>query len=314
MNLQMALAIFMMVQLSVGMAASPVIGVATARGGIKIDSASANGNGTLFEGTSVETGRTASDLRMSNGVRMQLASGSKGVVYGDRIVLERGESQLSAPPATAADYRVEARSLRVMADGPGSSGRVQLIASNRIQVAALRGNVRVTNAKGIVLASLAAGRALEFEPQESGASAPSTLTGCVVKMDGKYFLTDETAGVRVELRGLPDKKTGHRIEVTGSPVPNALAAAGASQILQVGAIKELSDKCSVKAGAVAAGAATGGAAAGTGAATAGSAAGAAAAGGGIAATTAVVAGVVVAAAATGAVVAFTGEEDQPISK
>lgn len=315
MNLQMGLAILMTAQLSVAMAASPVIGVATARGGIKIDSASASGNGTLFEGTSVETGRTASDLNMSNGVRMHLGSGSKGVVYGDHIVLERGESQLSSPVAKAAEYRIEARSLRVHAEGPGSSGRVQLVASNRVQVAALRGNVRVTNANGIVLASLAAGRALLFEPQVAGASAPSTLTGCVVRLDGKYFLTDETAGVRVELKGLPDKKAGHRVQITGSPVPHGTPAPGASQLIQVGAIKELSDKCSSKAGAAAGAGAAGGAAAGAGSAAggAGAAAGAAAAGG-ILSTTAVVAGVVVAAAVTGTVVAVTGEEETPISK
>ena len=306
MNLQMGLAVVLAAQLSVGMAASPVIGVATARGGIKMDNTSVAGNGTLFEGTTVETGRTGSDLSLNNGVRMQLASGSKGTIYRDRIVLERGESQLSSPADARSDYRVEARSLRVLADGPNSAGRVQLVASNRVQVAALRGNVRVTNADGIVLASLAAGRALEFEPQASGASAPSTLTGCVVKQDGKLFLTDETAGVRVELRGLPDKHAGHRLQITGSPVPNAVAAAGASQVLQVGAFKELGDKCTRKAA---------GAAAGAGAAGAGAAAGAAgAAAGGIGATTAVVAGVVVAAAATGAAIAITGDDEEPLSK
>jgi hypothetical protein len=313
MNLQMGLAVVLAAQLSVGMAASPVIGVVTARGGIKMDNASVAGNGTLFEGTTVETGRTGGDLRLNNGVRMQLASGSKGTIYRDRIVLERGESQLSSPVNTGSDYRVEARSLRVLADGQNSAGRVQLVASNRVQVAALRGNVRVTNANGVLLASLAAGHALEFEPQASGASAPSTLTGCVVKQDGKFFLTDETAGVRVELRGLPEKHAGHRLQITGSPIPNAMAAAGASQVLQVGAFKELGDRCTSKGAAAAAGAGAAGAAGG--AAGSGAAAGAAgAATGGIGATTAVVAGVVVAAAATGTAIAITGDDEEPLSK
>ncbi|MEP7364016.1 MAG: hypothetical protein ABI972_12235 [Acidobacteriota bacterium] len=318
MNLQVGLALILSAQLSIGMAASSVIGIATARGGMRMDQAAVNGNGTLFEGTTVETGRTASDLRLSNGVSVQLASGSKGTVYADRLVLQRGTGQMTGASENPSNYQMEARSLRIVPVGAGSEATVQLTAANKIQVTAYSGNFRVTNAHGVTIAALAAGRALEFElPAEAGASGPALVTGCLAKKDGKYILTDEAAGVIVELRGNLDQHVGHRIEVNGSQVPDAKPAAGAAQVVQAGQIRQLEDKCSSKAGAVAAG--TAGAAAGAaGAAAGGAAAGTAGAtatavGMGIAAK-AVIAGVIVAAATTGTVVAVTGEEETTISK
>ncbi|MCC6291369.1 MAG: hypothetical protein IT164_01865 [Bryobacterales bacterium] len=316
MNIQLGLVVILSAQLSVGLAASPVIGVVTARGGIRMDESAVNGSGTLFEGTTVETGRTASNLRLNNGMNVQLASGSKGIVYGDRLVLTRGGGQLATPPAAAASYRVEARSLRVEPVGSGASGTVQLTAGNRVQVAATRGNLRVTNGRGVMIASLAAGRALDFAvPEEAGAFGPALVTGCLVKRDGRFFLTDEAAGVTVELKGSLEQYAGHRIQVNGSQIPDAKPAAGASQVVQAGDVKQLSDKCSSKAAKVGAGAGAGAAAAGT----AGAAAGGAATGGAVAvgsaiAAKAVIAGVIVAAATTGAVVAVTGEEETPISR
>ena len=315
MNLQIGLAMVLSAQLSVGMAASSVIGIATARGGMRMDQAAVNGNGTLFEGTTVETGRTASDLKLNNGVNVQLLSSSKGTVYADRVVLQRGSGQITGAATNPSGYLMEARSLRVVPVAAGGAATVQLTAANKVQVTAFGGNFRVTNARGVTIAALAAGRALEFElPAEAGASGPAMVTGCVVKKDGKFLLTDEAAGVSIELRGNLDQYVGRRIEVHGSQIPDAKPATGASQVVQAGQIKQLEDKCSSKAGAVAAGAGAG-AAAGAAAAGTGAAAGttAAAAGLGIAAK-AVIAGVVVAAATTGTVVAVTGEEETPISQ
>ena len=314
MNVQLGLVMILSAQLSVGIAASPVIGVVTARGGIRMDESAVSGNGTLFEGTTVETGRTASDLRLNNGMNVQLASSSKGIVYGDRLVLQRGGGQMATPSAAAASYRVEARSLRVEPVGSGASGIVQLTAGNRVQVAATRGNLRVTNARGVMIASLAPGRALEFAvPEGSGAFGPALVTGCLVKRDGRYLLTDEAAGVTVELKGNLEQYAGRRIQINGSQIPDAKPAAGASQVVQAGNIKQLEDKCSSKAAK--AGAAAGASAgAATGAAGGGAAAGGAVAAGSAIATKAVIAGVIVAAATTGAVVAVTGEEETPISR
>lgn len=155
--------------LAVVQAAGPAIGVVVARGSFQIDQSSVWGNGTLFEGTTIETGQTASDLRLNCGARVSLAAGSRGTVYRDRLVLERGEGQL----VNSSAYRVDARSLHVLPAGTEAAARVVLAGANRVQVAALRGALQVTNHTGLVVANLAPGAALEFEPQAAGAAAPA---------------------------------------------------------------------------------------------------------------------------------------------
>ena len=317
MNIQVILSLLLVLQLSVAMAAAPVIGVATVRGDFRLDNAAVNGNGTVFEGSVIETGRASGELQLSSGTTMQLGAETRGQVYRDKLILQRGISEIR----NSSRFGVEANALRIVAEENGAVGRVEIMETNKIQVAALRGNFRVTNANGVMIAALSAGRALEFETKGAGASAPSTLIGCLVKRDGHYLLTDDTSGVTVELKGASlDKYEGHKIEVTGGNVPSAVPVETASQVIQVSKVKDISKRCSsaaaaAAAGGAAAGAATaaGGAAAG-GAAAGGAAAGAATAAGAAVATKAVIAGVVVAAAATGTAVAVTTEEDKTISK
>jgi hypothetical protein len=302
MNLQQSFAILIAAQLSLGIAASPVIGVATARGGIHVDNAPVAGNGTLFEGTTVETTRAASDVKLTSGVRMQLASGSKGTVFSDRTVLERGESQWQVG---GKPYRVDARSLSITAEEAGTVGRIQIGAGDRVLVAALQGNLRVSTAGGIAVASLAAGRALQFDASQAGATATSKMSGCLVRQNGKLMLTDEVTGITVEVKGGGvEKHVDHKVEINGTHIPAAMNASS-NQTVQVSSVKEISRKCSSAAAATTA--------AGAGGASAGASGGGAAAGAGIAAK-AVIAGVVVAAAATGAALAITAQEDSQISR
>jgi hypothetical protein len=309
MNFQQLFAILVAAQTSLGVAASPVIGVASARGGIRVNQSSVTGNGTLFEGTTVETTGVASDVKLASGVRMQLAGGSKGTVYSDHTILERGESQLQVG---GTPYRVDAGALKVLAEKPGTVGRIQIAPGNRVVVAAVHGNLRISTASGITVASLAAGRALEFDSSQAGASAPTTMAGCLTRVNGKLVITDEVSGITVEVRGAGvEKYVGSTVEINGTHIPAAMNPSGSVQTVQVTAAREVSKKCSSRAGAAAgaAGTAAGGAGAAAGtSAGAGGAAGASAAGAGIA-TKAVIAGVVVAAAATGAAVALTGQDE-----
>jgi len=312
MIMQMMVALILVLQLSLGMAATPVIGVVNAKSGFRLDDSSVKGNGTLFEGTVVETGRTGGDVQMVGGTNLQLAAESRGKIYRDRLVLEKGSGEVR----NATSFGVEARSLRVIADDKSSVGRVLVTEGNKIQVAALHGGFRVTNANGIMIAALRAGSALEFElPQGGGAAAPTTLTGCLVKRDGHYFLTDDTAGITVELKGGSlEKYAGNKIQIVGAQIPSATPASTATQVIQVSNVKELSKRCSsVAGGAAAGGAAAGGAAAG-GAAAGGGAATAAGAAGVAVATKAVIAGVVIAAATAGTAVAVTSGGEETISK
>jgi hypothetical protein len=316
MQVKSFLAILLAMQLSVGMAAPSAIGIASAKGNFRIDNAAIAGNGTLFDGVMVETQRATGQLELNDGTRLQLGTNTRGKVFADRLILEQGESQFRS--GGQGKFGLEARTLRIIPADSRTVAHVSMIGANRVHVSALAGNLQVANSRGVIVAALAAGHALEFEPQ-AGASAPSRLTGCVVSKDGRFFLTDETSNVTVELRGAGlAQQAGSKIEITGSQLPGVAPAEPAynhaGQVVQVSALKMVSKKCSLPAGAAAAGAgaaAAGGAAAG-GAAAGGAAAGAAAAG----ISTAVVAGVVVAGAAAAATlgVIAAGDDPQPISQ
>jgi len=305
MALQTMVTILVVFQMTVGLAASPAIGVVTAKGSFRIDDASIAGNGTVFDGSTVETLRVSSQLQLATGAKLDLGAGSRGRIYRDRLVLERGVGEIR----NATQYGVEASNLRVIAYDVSAVGRVSIRETNRVQVAALMGGLRVVNGNGLLLAAIPAGRVLEFEPQAAGAAGPVQLAGCLNKRDGRYFLTDETTNVTVELRGSDlDRHVGHKVEVIGSQIPGAKPTGTASQLIQVGNLKELARKCSSTARAAAAGGAAAGAAGGT-AAGGGAAAGAAV--GVAAATKALIAGVIIAAAATGTAVGLTAGDDSP---
>ncbi len=311
MQLKSFFAIVMAMQLSQGFAAPSAIGIASAKGNFRIDNAAISGNGTLFDGVTVETQRSSGQLDMTSGAQLQLGVNSRGKVFADRLVLEQGQSQFRS--GKDGKFGLEARTLHIIPADSSAVVQVSMIGANRVHVSALSGNLQVTNAGGVLVAALAAGHALEFEPQ-AGAMAPSKLTGCVVNKDGRFFLTDETSNVTVELRGAGlAQQAGHKVEVTGAQLPGVIPTApaynGAGQVVQVSGMKMVSKKCALPVAAAAAGAAAaGGTAAGAGAAAAGAAAAGAGAAAGI--STAVVAGVVVAGAAAAATIGVIATNDQ----
>jgi hypothetical protein len=288
-TVQTLVALILVANLSLGMAAAPAVGIVMAGGSFTIDNSSMSGNATLFEGNQIESGKGSSRLQLNTGARVQLAAESRGIVYRDRLVLERGSSRFER----AGNYQVEALSLRIRPDGENTAVRISVRNPGVVQVAALTGPVRVTSANGVLLASLQAGRTVDFTPDSAVPAASTTVTGCLENSGGKYLLTDEVSLVRFEVMGSGvAKETGHRVKINGmlTPVPESMSQVHSAKVTR------LSKKCS-KGGKAAA-------AAGVGAAGAG-ATGAAAAGGiGAAiASHAVIAGVIVAGAATVAAVA-----------
>jgi hypothetical protein len=306
-TVQALIALILVSNLSLGMAAAPAVGIMTARGSFTIDNSSIAGNATLFEGNQIETGRASSQLQLNNGARMQLAAESRGIVYRDRLVLERGSGRFE-------NYGVEALSLRIRAEGGNTAAEVSVQKASvagpgRVEVAALNGPVRVTAANGVLLANVQAGRTLAFVPDNTALVTATTVTGCLESAGGKFLLTDEASLVRFQILGAGmSKELGHRVNIAGSvtPIPEAL-----SQI-QTTSVKMLSTKCSHRTTAAAA---AGVGAAGAGAAGAGAGGAATAAGVGMAvATKAIIAGVIIAGAASGAAVAVVKSEDPaPIS-
>ncbi|HLK61879.1 MAG TPA: hypothetical protein VKU19_00470 [Bryobacteraceae bacterium] len=287
--------------------AASFIGMAVANGSFEVDHARVWGNSNLFDGSVVETETASSQLQITGGVQMRLASNTRATVYQNRLVLESGFGQLES----AAGYEVEAGSLRISTAASDSVARIRVLENHRVTVAAVRGVVRVANGTGLLVANVAAGSSLDFEPQTAGAAAPTRVSGCLLAKSGKIVIVDQTANVILELQGAGlDQEIGNHVEVVGRAEGTSPSVPGASELIKVVGVKEVSKGgCTAiakKIGAatsVAAGAGTAGSAAGA----AGAAgAGGAAAGAGIGIGTVAVIGGVATAATVGGLAAVGG--------
>lgn len=208
-------------------ASPPIVGVARSPGTFRINDASVPGIATLLDGASIATIRSASDVNLTYGGRLMLASASAAGVYQDRLILDRGAAELNS----SASYRVDARDLRIQGADAAARIRVAVDASDRVQVAALAGSAEVRNSQGLPVARVLAGTALQV--RQTGESK-TTLTGQVFEQNGKYFLTDDTNKVTVELRGPAVKsKVGKRVKVIGLLLAGETPAGGASQVINV---------------------------------------------------------------------------------
>ena len=216
--------------------ANQAIGTAVANGSFQIDKSSVYGNTTLFDGSLIETGVVSSDLALRGGTRLRLGAQSQARVHPDRLVLDKGQTEISA----SAGYSVEALGLRVAPDSPQSRLAVTYSGTSRIEVAALAGSARISGLDGALIAKVAAGTALDLEPKASGAASPSKLTGILESKNGAFLLTDETTRVTYALVGTGlGQYIGKRVEVSGTINTGAPTAAGSPQSIQVLEIGEI---------------------------------------------------------------------------
>ncbi len=217
-------------------ASGPAVGVAVADGSFQVDHSQVWGNATLFDGSVVETGRALSRLKFSSGARLSLASESRATVHQGRLVLESGMGQLEAAPG----FEVESRTLRISAAEPGTIARIRLENSPAVMVATLRGSVRVTNAEGLLVADVEAGKSLDFEPQTAGASAPTIATGCLLEKDGQYIVVEQTANITLRVTGPGlSVELGNRVEVSGIADTVNSGMRDASQVIKVAGLKRI---------------------------------------------------------------------------
>jgi hypothetical protein len=177
------------------------IGTVSARGDLRVNGYTVSGNGTLFDGTAVETGQATATLRLVNGTEIMLATNSHGVVYHDHLVLIQGKGQLRA---SGAPYQLEADGLRVAPSGPNALGVVALASENTIDVAAVTGEFRIVDDTGLALAHIATGAAMAFYPpgqgQAGGSGSPfiQNAEGFVRETNGTYYLATAN-GMEYEL-------------------------------------------------------------------------------------------------------------------
>jgi hypothetical protein len=159
-NLQVAIVSLAVVN---AMAATASIGIATARGSFRVDDSYVAGNATLFDGASIETGASTSELNLSK-ARVVVATETRGRVYQDRLILDRGRVQWSG-----SGYRTLAGEFQVV----GADGASKALVSRKgetVEVASLSGTVNVLSSSGEMVMAVGAGNAYDFSPEPQGAS------------------------------------------------------------------------------------------------------------------------------------------------
>ncbi|HTD44967.1 MAG TPA: hypothetical protein VK687_12335 [Bryobacteraceae bacterium] len=194
-------------------AASRPIGIITASGHFTLDRSQVWGNATLFSGEKVETDAASSQATLRNGVTIQLASASSASVSEDRLMLWKGTGQVAAPES----YEIEAGGLAIRSASGTGRLRVGWSPGGEIEVTALTGSARVAKAgTGVVLASIPAGRRMNFAMQ-AGAAGTVTRTGCLLYKDGHFLMQDQNTQEVVELLGQNlAANLGNRVTVTGT--------------------------------------------------------------------------------------------------
>jgi hypothetical protein len=211
-------------------AAPSSIGTVRSAGDFRVDGSVVRGNGTVFEGDVIETAAARSVVQMGGG-QLTLAPESRAKVFHDRTVLEKGTGLLR----DADQQFFEAASLRIAPAAKDSVVQVDIQGTSHIAVFALTGSALVRNSSGLLVASLHPGMALAFdEPPQTGGNAEINLSGIVTTQGGKYFLTDLTTKVTVELRGNDlNQYVGKKVDITGSVIPNATPTPPATEVVQV---------------------------------------------------------------------------------
>jgi hypothetical protein len=221
--------------LSYAAAGTVSIGTACARGDMRVDSYMVKGNATLFDGSVVETGQATADLRLDKGTEITMSTRSRGTLYRDRLVLQRGESELASN-----SFQLEANGLRVTPNEPSSRGVVSLKSGNTVEVAALNGSFGVKNAQGLLLANVRPGRVVSFAIQTGANSTPTQINGVlgVVSKDdsGNYYLTSED-GVKYQITGNNlQQYVGKKVLISGTVQAGAAPAGGATSVVALSSI------------------------------------------------------------------------------
>ncbi|MEO8049971.1 MAG: hypothetical protein ABI833_06100 [Acidobacteriota bacterium] len=209
-------------------AKTPAIGMVTASGRFILDRSEVWGNATLFDGGKIETSAASSEAALRNGVRIQLASASSATVGEHQLTLTKGAGQVAATE----DYQVSAGNLAIRSASGSSRLRVAWLAGGAVEVTALSGAARVANRAGLVLASIPAGRRMNFAVQ--AALGVVTRTGCLLSKDGRFLMQDQNTQEVVEVRGNDlAPQVGNRVTVTGTASAIRPAVTIASSVLNI---------------------------------------------------------------------------------
>lgn len=184
---KLQVAAILLCMLSYAAAGTVSIGTASARGDIRVDNYPVAGNATLFNGSVVETEQATADLRMNKGTKITLSSGSRGTLYSDHLVLQKGESELAASDS----FQLQANGMHVIPNEPNARGVVTIRDGKTIEVASLSGSFGVSSEHGVMLANVHPGRTVSFAMQDGANPSEFYGVGLVTFENGTYYLTTD---------------------------------------------------------------------------------------------------------------------------
>jgi hypothetical protein len=185
---------------SYALAASPSIGSVSARGETRVDSYDVRGSGTVFDGSVVETGQSvssAADLRLRNNEEIDLWRDSRGTLYQDHFVLQRGSAALNLTDS----FRVQANGIVVVPTEAHTSGIVTIGVADSVTVESKGGTLEIRNAAGGGIARVRPGHPLTFSSAAGKPSAEFSSEGTVSSKNGHYYLDSSETGMKYELTG-----------------------------------------------------------------------------------------------------------------
>jgi hypothetical protein len=148
-------------------AGNALIGVATSVGTVSVNQAMVSGNTDLADGSRLQTTTAPSDVRMSTGADVRLATRSAGSFFSDHVSLDQGALRVG----NFNGLTVNARQLLITSDEVGSQAVVR-ITRKTVEVASVGGSVNVVD--GGLLTRVAAGTKMSF--QQSGATPADQQT------------------------------------------------------------------------------------------------------------------------------------------
>ena len=231
--------------LSYAATGTKAIGTVSARGDMRVDGYSVNGDATLFDGTVVETGQAAAALRIDKGGEIKLAQDSRGTLHSDRLILQQGIGEWTP----SGSFSFEANGLRVSPSEANSSGVVSMDSAHTVEVATLTGQFQVTNENGLLLARVSPGHPLSFGMVQAGTPSPSpssiTVTGTLDIEAGTYFITVTSTGVVYQLSANAAatktfaRQVGAIVTLTGTISSEVKPSLGAAAVIDVSNDKQV---------------------------------------------------------------------------
>src|SRR5882724_9464475 len=98
------------------------IGVVKSNGEFHVNSSALRGNGTVFDGSLLETAASRSEVQLSNGTRVTLTPESRAKLFRDRAILEKGSSEVK----NTGKYEVSALGLKMAAESKGTTMQIAM--------------------------------------------------------------------------------------------------------------------------------------------------------------------------------------------